>query len=436
MTSAIRIDSLSKRYFVDHDDRQGRISYRTLRDTLTDLAAAPLRRARGKGGACEREEFWALKDISFEVKPGEVLGIIGRNGAGKSTLLKVLSRITKPTSGRVVVNGRVGSLLEVGTGFHPELTGRENIYLNGSILGMRQAEIARRFDEIVAFAEVEQFLDTPVKRYSSGMYVRLAFAVAAHLKPDVLIVDEVLAVGDAGFQRRCYRTLQTLRESGSTVLLVSHNLAAVTTICTRAITLERGALVGSGTAQQQVAAYLARMAQQADKQIEERTDREGDQLARITSFIIRDRWNQPVEHVMSGGEVRIELRCRARVNVTTDYVALSLWTIDGTKLFHIDNIMRSVDVASVGTQRVYTFTLPRLTVPPGMYYWNALVSGDNLIRDHVYVGSKMEVLPGDFYGSGKAIPANGGLMLIDFELCSSQDCRSHAYANTPAQMME
>jgi len=209
--------------------------------------------ARGAG-----EDFWALRDVSFNVATGDVLGIVGRNGAGKSTLLKVLSRITQPTSGRARLRGRVASLLEVGTGFHPELSGRENIFLNGAILGMRRAEIARKFDEIVAFAEIEQFLDTPVKRYSSGMYVRLAFAVAAHLEPEILIVDEVLAVGDAAFQKRCLGKMTEVARGGRTILFVSHNMSAVQTLCGRAVLLEKGSVAAIGEPAEVLARYLER----------------------------------------------------------------------------------------------------------------------------------------------------------------------------------
>ena len=222
----IRVDSLSKQYRIGGKQE----GYRTLRDTLTETFVSPFRRARKllRGhayGAAELDEIiWALRDISFEVKRGEVVGIIGRNGAGKTTLLKILSRITEPTEGYAEIHGRVGSLLEVGTGFHPELTGRENIYLNGAILGMKKAEIERKFDEIVDFAEIEKFIDTPVKHYSSGMYVRLAFAVAAHMEPEILLVDEVLAVGDAAFQKKCLGKMGEVAEGGRTVLFVSHNM--------------------------------------------------------------------------------------------------------------------------------------------------------------------------------------------------------------------
>jgi lipopolysaccharide transport system ATP-binding protein len=242
----IKAEGLGKSYLIGHQGQRER--YTALRDVLANQVrgvwGATRRALRGQAAVngAEIEEFWALRDVSFEVKQGEVVGIIGRNGAGKSTLLKILSRITEPTEGRVTLNGRVASLLEVGTGFHPELTGRENIFLNGAILGMTRAEIKRKFDEIVSFAEVERFLDTPVKRYSSGMYVRLAFAVAAHLEPEILLVDEVLAVGDAEFQQKCLGKMQEVSRIGRTVLFVSHNMSAMQKLCESAILLDRGTI--------------------------------------------------------------------------------------------------------------------------------------------------------------------------------------------------
>ena len=235
--TAIHVGNLSKRYVIGHQRGKGD----GLRHALEDAVRRPLKWLRNRGdNNSSSEEFWALKDVSFDIQAGEVVGIVGRNGAGKSTLLKVLSRITEPTSGQIRIRGRVASLLEVGTGFHPELTGRENIFLNGAILGMQRAEIKRKFDEIVAFAEVERFLDTPVKRYSSGMYVRLAFAVAAHLEPEILIVDEVLAVGDAQFQKKCLGKMQDVASGGRTILFVSHNMGAVMSLCRRAVWLSEG----------------------------------------------------------------------------------------------------------------------------------------------------------------------------------------------------
>ena len=254
----ISIEQLGKRYMLCHRGVSER--YRTLRDTLAEGTRAVLSRywSRPRGGRKEVPgDFWALRNITFQAKQGEVVGIIGPNGAGKSTLLKILSRVTEPTEGRVRIRGRVASLLEVGTGFHPELTGRENIFLNGAILGMTKAEIKRKFDEIVDFAEVERFLDTPVKRYSSGMYVRLAFAVAAHLEPEILIIDEVLAVGDAAFQKKCLGRVQAASQTGRTVLFVSHNMAAVSMLCNRAVYLRAGQVEALGSTHEVMAKYLA-----------------------------------------------------------------------------------------------------------------------------------------------------------------------------------
>src|SRR3954454_4851646 len=245
--------NVSKRYRIGQ-----REPYRALRDVLAGAAMAPLRLFKGDAEKHEDPRIWALQDVSFDLRRGEVLGLIGPNGAGKSTLLKVLSRITEPTSGEVRIQGRVGSLLEVGTGFHPELTGRENIFLDGTILGMRKTEIVTRFDEIVEFSGVSRFLDTPVKRYSSGMQVRLAFAVAAHLQPEILLVDEVLAVGDAEFQAKCLGKMQDVTREGRTIIFVSHNLAAVRSLCTRALLLEKGGLVFDGPTEEAVARYVGR----------------------------------------------------------------------------------------------------------------------------------------------------------------------------------
>jgi lipopolysaccharide transport system ATP-binding protein len=255
--TAIEVAGLSKKYKIG---LQQRARYKSLRDTLADLARKPLesfkRRKGGAGAEPKDREFWALRDVSFEVGRGEVVGVIGRNGAGKSTLLKVLSRITEPTTGHGLIYGRVGSLLEVGSGFHPELTGRENIFMNGAILGMRRAEIERKFDEIVAFAEIDKFVDTPVKRYSSGMYMRLAFAVAAHLEPEILIIDEVLAVGDAAFQKKCLGKMGSVADQGRTVLFVSHNMTALQALCSRAIWLSGGEVQEDGPAAAVVTRYL------------------------------------------------------------------------------------------------------------------------------------------------------------------------------------
>ena len=287
---ALRVEDLSKQYRIG----SSREAYKTLRDTFTDVVMSSFRRVgkllHGRNGRTPElgETFWALKDVSFEIKRGEVVGIIGYNGAGKSTLLKILSRITEPTEGYADIYGRVGSLLEVGTGFHPELTGRENIYLNGAILGMKRMEITRKFDEIVAFAEIERFIDTPVKHYSSGMYMRLAFAVAAHLEPEILLVDEVLAVGDARFQKKCLNKMQDAGQQGRTVLFVSHNMPAITRLCERAILLEGGRVLQDGPSHRVVSTYLnSQVGTMAVREWTDLAQAPGGELARLRSVRVR-----------------------------------------------------------------------------------------------------------------------------------------------------
>jgi lipopolysaccharide transport system ATP-binding protein len=314
--SIITVEHLSKRYIVGHQSVR-RERYTTLRDVIArgvrDFARKIADMARGRQiiQGDEVEEFWALKDVNFEVKRGEVLGIIGRNGAGKSTLLKILSRITEPTEGRVVLRGRVASLLEVGTGFHPELTGRENIYLNGAILGMTQREIRKKFDEIVAFAEVDRFLDTPVKRYSSGMYVRLAFAVAAHLEPEILIVDEVLAVGDAEFQKKCLGKMSEVAGGGRTVLFVSHNMGAVRSLCSRAIIIANGKLLATAPAAQAVDMYLQTSITHPADGSEWRwknSEMPGDETLRVARVSLARSNGEPVVDVRSDEKLQIKIQ--------------------------------------------------------------------------------------------------------------------------------
>jgi lipopolysaccharide transport system ATP-binding protein len=285
---AIRAEGLGKKFRLGERQR-----YFALRDALTRAVGAPFRMlsrlASGQlpFGGGERKEFWALSDVNFSIAPGEVVGLIGRNGAGKSTLLKILSRITEPTQGRALLRGRVGSLLEVGTGFHPELTGRENIFLNGAILGMRRREVRRKFDEIVAFAEVEQFIDTPVKQYSSGMYMRLAFAVAAQLEPEILLVDEVLAVGDSSFQKKCIGRMGEVGKEGRTVLFVSHSMTAITRLCPRAILLDGGRVIADGPAADVTAAYLrSDLGTMARRTWPDPATAPGDQVARLRAVSV------------------------------------------------------------------------------------------------------------------------------------------------------
>jgi lipopolysaccharide transport system ATP-binding protein len=293
----ITVENLSKSYVIGHDRAAGGLyRYRTLRDSLGHAGRGAWRMLRQplklRAGPAETEVFWAVKNVSFEIQAGEKVGIIGRNGAGKSTLLKLLSRITTPTQGRITLRGRVASLLEVGTGFHPELTGRENIFLNGAILGMRQAEIRRKFDAIVAFAEVERFLDTPVKRYSSGMYVRLAFAVAAHLEPEILLIDEVLAVGDAAFQRKCLGKMEDASKEGRTIFFVSHNMAAVQKLCERCILLDQGEAVRDGEPASVIAGYLNDQQEAGGEACWDFRKAPGDDMARLRSVRVLDQFGK------------------------------------------------------------------------------------------------------------------------------------------------
>jgi lipopolysaccharide transport system ATP-binding protein len=300
---AITIENLSKRYTIDHQrsNRDG------LRHVVESAIRAPLAWLRsGRQRKMQRVDFWALKDVSFQIRPGEVVGIVGRNGAGKSTLLKILSRITLPTEGRIRIDGRTASLLEVGTGFHQELTGRENIFLNGAILGMTRAEILRKFDEIVEFSGIEEFLDTPVKRYSSGMYVRLAFAVAAHLEPEILIVDEVLAVGDAAFQKKCLGKMETLAQSGRTVLFVSHNMDAVRTLCERAILLGEGRIQADGNAENVVEDYFARLSTSSGPQLR------GAHGLTIENVVLKNDGGQETRQFCPGEDLIIEIKFDAQ----------------------------------------------------------------------------------------------------------------------------
>lgn len=308
--TAIKVENLSKKYIIGKhaNSKDG------LRHVIQNAMASPIRWASNGFRRDPRtyEEFWALQDLNFEVGSGEIVGIIGRNGAGKSTLLKVLSRITEQTTGRISLRGRMASLLEVGTGFHPELTGRENIFLNGAVLGMTRNEIKRKFDEIVDFAEVEQFLDTPVKRYSSGMYVRLAFAVAAHLEPEILVVDEVLAVGDMEFQKKCLGKMSDVAGCGRTVLFVSHNMAAVRRLCERGIVLSKGSMIFDGSAEQAIDHYLADARQTYAIPLPERTDRSGTGEVRLTSLAFLNEHGAEVSQVASGQRitVRVGYQCQ------------------------------------------------------------------------------------------------------------------------------
>lgn len=387
---AIRVQDLGKQYKLGlREDIR-----RNFGEALVQACKAPLRRLRSLGESVDRrDEFWALRDASFEIQPGEVVAIIGRNGAGKSTLLKILSRVVHPTAGRAEIRGRVGSLLEVGTGFHPELTGRENIYLNGAILGMKREEIRRKFDEIVAFSEIEKFLDTPVKRYSSGMYVRLAFAVAAHLQPEVLIVDEVLAVGDARFQRKCLGKMGEVSRQGRTILFVSHNMTAVRNLCPRAIRLHDGRIVQDGDTPAVVQNYLA---ENADALAAPQADlrnwpmRKGNGEARIVRARLLDASGNVSGAFHRLGPLTIEFdlqsRCGSRLNLS----AACATTDDGIKVLQLAHQDSPGFIPGVVSgERTVRIRIPALPLQCGEYHWNLSIHTEALAPvDCVY-----EILP-------------------------------------------
>ncbi|HAJ58573.1 MAG TPA: ABC transporter [Cyanobacteria bacterium UBA8543] len=337
--TVIRVENLGKKYIIGHQKQE---RYTALRDVIANGAKSvghKLLKPFGKQMSHQAaEEFWALKDVSFEIKQGDRVGIIGRNGAGKSTLLKILSRITEPTKGRISIKGRVASLLEVGTGFHPELTGRENIYLNGSILGMSKVEINSKFDEIVAFAEVEKFLDTPVKRYSSGMYVRLAFAVAAHLDPEILVVDEVLAVGDVAFQKKCLGKMEDVGKQGRTVLFVSHNLATIKHLCTQGVLLERGSVYSRGAINEVVKKYeetIFYKAENAPVKIGLLYENLSEQISSnfyISRVEIFDEFGKPKNSIFTWDYIKFRIHYVARESTISASGVLSVMTLENTTL--------------------------------------------------------------------------------------------------------
>jgi lipopolysaccharide transport system ATP-binding protein len=388
---AVAAEAVGKSYVIKHRSAP---RYTTLRDTLTEGAGRLLRR-RGPDGGDTSEEFWALKDLSFDVREGEVVGIIGSNGAGKSTLLKVLSRITAPTTGRVRIRGRVASLLEVGTGFHPELSGRENIFLNGAVLGMSRAETRRKFDEIVAFAEVDRFLDTPVKRYSSGMYVRLAFAIAAHLEPEILIVDEVLAVGDAAFQRRCLGKMNAVAtQEGRTVLFVSHNMSAVRTLCSTAMWLSRGASVMQGPCRQVVDGYLRSVLDRGESSIDldclPRAQGHGERMRLLN---VEFNGGNAIEH---GEPLRVRIQHRVTSSVNAAAVGFGFSSLDGVRIMSVDSDLdRAAPDLPAGTLGYIEAQVPRLDLQPGRYTFDiGARSGSDSALDYLGSCAEIEVLPG------------------------------------------
>jgi lipopolysaccharide transport system ATP-binding protein len=422
---AIRVNKLGKEYRIGGPQER----YRTLRDSVTEMFTAPFRRANallhGKsyGAAGLDESIWALKDVSFEVKRGEVVGIIGRNGAGKSTLLKILSRITEPTEGYADIYGRVGALLEVGTGFHPELTGRENIYLNGAILGMSRAEIDRKFDEIVAFAEVERFIDTPVKHYSSGMGLRLGFAVAAHMEPEILVVDEVLAVGDAEFQAKCLGKMGNVAHEGRTVLFVSHNMAAIESLCDRTLLVENGSVKFDGPTDETISQYLGKIGN-TNGQLDLFTDRIGDGPVHFKQIRFIDQHGEAVGSFQTGKSLTIEL---SYDNADRNEVQGSLLfrvffsSVMGDRLFVCSTeVEPSSFTSTLPSSGLISCQIPQLQLMPGRYMIDLVCKIEyggvqRALSDQVTGAAVLDVVASDFYGTGKLPPSSSGKFLAQYK---------------------
>jgi lipopolysaccharide transport system ATP-binding protein len=416
---AIEVHNIGKKYHIGTADTQ----VDTLAATVMNGFRSPLRRVRdllrgNAGGANDlTQEFWAVQDVSFDVAHGEVVGIIGRNGAGKSTLLKILSRITTPTEGYAKVHGRVGSLLEVGTGFHQELTGRENVFLNGSILGMRRQEIAQKFDDIVDFAGVSQFIDTPVKHYSSGMRVRLGFAVAAFLEPEILVIDEVLSVGDAEFQKRSLGKMGEVSKSGRTVLFVSHNMAAVENLCSRGIVLEKGRMRFDGDASETVQEYL-RNRDTLGVDLRDRTDREGSGEIRVTNISLRDKNGHPIDIVSSGQalDIVLEYEMTQPYERTDIITSLLVRTNLGTNLSLHHNRLAGVEYTHLPEKGQFILRIPKLPLNAGNFslsYSLMHLSGYGGYIDRLEDAFELTVSEGDFFGSGEIPPSSHGVLLMD-----------------------
>lgn len=422
--TVIRVENLGKKYIIGQQQQE---RYTALRDVLANKAKdiTQVFNPKAKHQKPNSEEFWALKDVSFEVKRGDRIGIIGRNGAGKSTLLKVLSRITEPTEGRISIKGRVASLLEVGTGFHPELTGRENIYLNGAILGMSKLDIRRQFDVIVAFAEVEKFLDTPVKRYSSGMYVRLAFAVAAHLEPEILVVDEVLAVGDAAFQKKCLGKMEDVAEKeGRTVLFVSHNMATIQSLCNQIIFLNHGQVQAIGNPNATIQLYLNEGAASEDwSNLHSIAQRRGEGALRFSKLELLDSQKRSVNSTQSGEKLTFRLHfssfsgksiyknCRTSIAITG---------ASGARIV-LSTEMICQDEVTIKDGDFVDFCIGKLPLTEGKYSLTLFIESNGIIQDWITEGIQFSVEGGDFYGTGKPCPIGhqGKSILVDFSVAKS-----------------
>jgi lipopolysaccharide transport system ATP-binding protein len=406
MSDSIRVEHLSKQYLL------GRANQQTmLRERLANLLKNPFTKE-----TAVTDTLWALRDVSFGIKEGEVVGIIGRNGAGKSTLLKVLSKITYPTSGRVKVWGRIASLLEVGTGFHEELTGRENIFLNGSILGMKQREVEAKLERIIDFAGVERFIDTPIKRYSSGMRLRLGFAVAAHLDPDVLIVDEVLAVGDAGFQRKCLSVMEDLRKGGRTVLFVSHNMAAVENLCSRSIWIDSGRVRQDGPTHEVIQSYLSSFAetQQSASDLSAVETRHGNGDIRYTGISFLSKDGRPQLVTRSGDSIRLRFHYRAKKTIPHPSFGFRLLTEMGTLVTDTSTWHHNLDIPEIAPGDGHLdLEIDFLNLLPGRYDFSLFITGlSQIVYDGVEHCARIEVELANIYRSGKEIDSRSGIVFF------------------------
>ena len=400
---AVQVEGLSKRYRIGAAKGPG-----ALRRWWSGGGVRPDKQKDGQEAAADPRTLWALRDLDFEVACGEVLGVIGSNGAGKSTLLKILSQITSPTEGRAVIRGRVSSLLEVGTGFHRELTGRENIFLNGSILGMTKAEIQSKFDQIVDFSGVEKFIDTPVKRYSTGMGVRLAFSIAAHLEPEILIIDEVLSVGDADFQAKCLGRMEDVAGRGRTVLFVSHNMSAVRALCDRAIYLAGGRLMGNGGVDEVIDQYLSGLDAASKASLSDRRDRTGDGRFRFkhvktVSADAPHAGSSPV----TGETMSIEMAYELKANIGKQDVNIAALVLDrfGNPLFVCDTQLCDARFKDLPEAGVVVCQIPSLPLAQGRYRMNLWCAVSGVVSDYVINAHEFDVTAGDFFGTGRSVAA-------------------------------
>src|SRR5712691_6742981 len=420
---AIRAEGVGKRYAIGAP-RAPRAPYGSLRESLTHTLTAPFRRQVQRHTSPESATLWALREVSFEVRPGEVVGVIGKNGAGKSTLLKILARITEPTTGQVVLSGRVGSLLEIGTGFHSELTGRENIFLNGAILGMRRAEIQRKFDEIVAFAEVERFLDTPVKHYSTGMYLRLAFAVAAHLQHEILLIDEILAVGDASFQRKCLGKMGDVARQGRTILFVSHNMGSVASLCQTGLVLDAGRIRFVGPVTEAVELYLGQFSGTHDLPLGLRHDRTGTGEVKLIGFHLESETGERLEAIRNGHTVRFVFDYATHAGRPARNVEFQIVVRaeSGEPLFQFGTRFTGQKLSEVSPKGRIVCELKRFPLVPGRYGLDTYLAVEGRESDYVLWLAPLGVVDGDYYGSEYVVFERESRFLVDGSVtCEAAD---------------